>query len=38
MWKFEEDREIVEERHFKATFVDYGLVDNLDYLTGTAEF
>jgi hypothetical protein len=38
MWKFEEDREIVGEALFKATFVDYGLVDNLDYLTGIAEF
>jgi hypothetical protein len=37
-WKFEEDREIVEEKHFEATFVDYRLVDKLDYLTGTAEF
>ena len=37
-WKFEEDREIVNEAHFKATFVNYGLVNNLDYLTGTAEF
>jgi hypothetical protein len=38
MWKFKEDREIVEEAHFKATFVDYGLVNNLDYFTGTAKF
>jgi hypothetical protein len=38
MWKFEEDREIVNKAHFKAAFVDYGLVDNLDYITGTAEF
>ena len=38
MWKFEEDREIIEEVHFKATFVDYGLVENLDCFTGTAEF
>ena len=37
-WKFEEDREIVEEKHFKATFVDYRLVDKLDYHTGTAKF
>jgi len=36
-WKFE-DREIVNEAHFKATFVNYRLVDNLDYLIGTAEF
>jgi hypothetical protein len=37
-WKFEEDREIVGEAIFKATFVNYRLVDNLDYLTGTAKF
>ena len=37
-WKFKEDREIVEKAHFKATFVDYGLVNNLDYHTETAEF
>jgi hypothetical protein len=37
-WKFEEDREIINEVHFKATFIDYGLVDNLDYLRGTADF
>jgi hypothetical protein len=29
---------MVEESHFKASFVDYGLVDNLDYQTGTAKF
>jgi len=28
----------VEESHFKASFVDYRLVKNLDYHTGTAEF
>jgi hypothetical protein len=37
-WKFEEDREIVREELFKASFVDYKLVDNLDHLTETAEF
>ena len=37
-WKFEEDREIVNKAHFKATFVDYELVDNPDYLTETAKF
>jgi hypothetical protein len=37
-WKFEEDREIVNKAHFKATFVDYRLVDNLNYLTRIAEF
>jgi hypothetical protein len=37
-WKFEEDREIVEEKHFKATFVNYRLVDDLNYLAGTATF
>ena len=38
MWKLEEDREIIREELFKASFVDYKLVDNLDHLTGTAEF
>ena len=38
MWKYEDGRETVEESHFRASFVDYGLVDNLDYFTGTAEF
>ena len=37
-WKFEDSRETVEETHFKASFVNYELVDNLDYHTGTAEF
>jgi hypothetical protein len=37
-WKYEDGREAVEESHFKASFVDYELVDNLDYHTGTAEF
>jgi len=37
-WKFEDGRETVEEAHFKASFVNYGLVDNLDYHTETAEF
>jgi hypothetical protein len=37
-WKYEDGRETVEESHFKASFVNYGLVDNLDYHTGTAEF
>jgi hypothetical protein len=37
-WKYEDGRDTIEESHFKASFVDYGLVDNLDYLTGTAEF
>jgi len=36
--KYEDGREIVEESYFKASFVDYGLVDNLDYHTGTAKF
>jgi hypothetical protein len=30
MWKFEDGRDTVEEPHFKAAFVDYGLVNNLD--------
>jgi len=38
MWKFEDGRETVKEAHFKASFVDYGLVNNLNYHTGTAEF
>jgi len=38
LWKLEEDREIIREELFKASFVDYKLVDNLDHLTGTAEF
>ena len=38
MWKFKDGRDTVEEAHFKASFVDYGLVNNLDYHTGTAEF
>jgi hypothetical protein len=38
MWKYEDGRETVEETHFKASFVDYRLVDNLDYHTETAEF
>jgi hypothetical protein len=37
-WKYEDDREIVEESHFKASFVDHELVNKLDYHTGTAEF
>ena len=37
-WKYKDGRETVEESHFKASFVDYELVDNLDYHTGTAEF
>jgi len=37
-WKYEDGRETVEESHFKASFVDYGLVDNLNYHKGTAEF
>ena len=37
-WKYEDDREIVEESHFKASFVEHKLVDRLDYHTGTAKF
>ena len=37
-WKYEDGRETVEESHFKASFVGYGLVDNLNYHTGTAKF
>jgi hypothetical protein len=38
MWKYEDGQETVKESHFRASFVDYGLVDNLDPFTGTAEF
>jgi hypothetical protein len=38
MWKYEDGRETVEEAHFKAFFVDYRLVNNLDYHTETAKF
>jgi hypothetical protein len=38
MWKYEDGRETVEEAHLRASFVNYGLVDNLDYHTGTAKF
>ena len=38
MWKFEDRRDPVEEAHFKASFIDYRLVKNLDYLIGTAKF
>jgi hypothetical protein len=37
-WKYKDNREIVEESHFKASFVDHELVDKLDYHTETAEF
>jgi hypothetical protein len=37
-WKYEDGRETVEESHFKAFFVNYGLVNNLDYHTETAKF
>jgi len=37
-WKYEDGRETVEEAHLKASFVDYELVDKLDYHKGTAEF
>jgi hypothetical protein len=37
-WKYEDDRETVEESHFKASFVEHELVDKLNYYTGTAEF
>ena len=37
-WKYENDRETVEEAHFKASFVDHKLVDKLDFHKGTAEF
>jgi hypothetical protein len=38
MWKYEDSQETIEESHFKASFVDYELVNNLDYHTGTAKF
>jgi hypothetical protein len=37
-WKYKDGRETIEESHFKASFIDHRLVNNLDYLTGTAEF
>jgi hypothetical protein len=37
-WKYEDGRETINESHLKASFVNYGLVDNLDCFTGTAEF
>ena len=37
-WRYEDGRDTVEESHLRASFVDYGLVDNLDYQSGTAEF
>jgi hypothetical protein len=37
-WRYEDGRDTVEEAHFQASFVDYGLVDNLDYQAGTTEF
>jgi hypothetical protein len=38
MWKYKDSSETVDESHFRASFVDYTLVDNLDSFTGTAEF
>jgi hypothetical protein len=38
MWKYKDSQETIEESHLRAYFVDYGLVDNLDCFTGTAEF
>jgi hypothetical protein len=38
MWKYKDGRETVDESHFRASFVNYALVDNLDSFTGTAEF
>jgi hypothetical protein len=38
LWRYEDGRETVEESHFRASFVDYGLVNNLNYQTGTTEF
>ena len=37
-WKFEEDQDIVLEQLLRTSFVDYGLVNNLNPFTGTAEF
>jgi hypothetical protein len=37
-WKYEDSREIVEESHLKASFVDYAQVDRLNCFTGTTEF
>jgi hypothetical protein len=38
MWKYKDGRDTIEETHFKASFVDYRLVNNLNYHTGAAEF
>jgi hypothetical protein len=37
-WKYEEDRDEVTDQTLRSSFVDYGLVDNLDSFKGTAEF
>jgi hypothetical protein len=37
-WKYEDGREMVEESHLRASFVNYAQVDKLDCFTGTAEF
>jgi hypothetical protein len=37
-WKYEDGREVINESHLRASFVDYALVNNLDCFTGTAEF
>jgi hypothetical protein len=38
LWKYEEDRDVVSDQTLRSSFVDYGLVDNLDPFTGTAKF
>jgi hypothetical protein len=37
-WKYEDSRETIEESCFKAAFVNYRLVDNLNYHIGTTKF
>jgi hypothetical protein len=37
-WKYKEDRDIVSDQALRSSFVDYGLVDNLDPFMGTAKF
>jgi hypothetical protein len=37
-WRFQDDNDIVNETHLKATFIDYSFVENLDIHKGTATF
>ena len=38
MWKYKDGRETVNKSHLKASFIDYRLVNNLNYPAGIAEF